>query len=68
MSFRYDDSFVRVCGSCRSAVLRTDRGVESLGKVADLAPTSSPLELFLEGRYAADPALAGPGGRGSASC
>ncbi len=64
MSFRYDDSFVRVCGSCRSAVLRTDRGVESLGKVADLAPTSSPLELFLEGRYAADPALAGPGGRG----
>jgi hypothetical protein len=62
--FRYDDSFVRICDSCRNAVLRTDRGIESLGKVADLLPSSSPLELFLEGRYndAGGPAV--PGGRG----
>ena len=51
VEFRYDDSFVRVCGHCRSAVVRSDRGVESLGRVADLAPTASPLSLFLEGRF-----------------
>jgi len=50
VEFRYDDSFVRICGHCRSAVVRTDRGVESLGRVADLAPSASPLRLFLEGR------------------
>jgi hypothetical protein len=50
VEFRYDDSFVRVCGHCRAAVVRTDRGVESLGRVADLAPSESPLRLFLEGR------------------
>ena len=52
LEFRYDDSFVRVCGSCRSSILRTDRGVESLGKVADLADLPSPLKLFTEGRFA----------------
>lgn len=51
MEFRYDDSFVRVCGACRSAVLRTDRGIETLGKLADLVPTSSPLRLFADGRF-----------------
>jgi len=35
VEFRYDDSFVRVCGHCRSAVVRTDRGVETLGQFAD---------------------------------
>jgi hypothetical protein len=51
VEFRYDDSFVRVCGHCRAAVVRTDRGVESLGRVADLAPSQSPLRLWLEGRF-----------------
>ena len=51
IEFRYDDSFVRVCGHCNFAVQRTDRGVESLGKVADLAPIESPLRLFAEGHY-----------------
>lgn len=51
IEFRFDDSFVRVCASCRSAVTRTDRGVETLGKVADLAPLDSPLRLFAEGTY-----------------
>lgn len=51
VEFRFDDSFVRICGSCRSAVLRGDRGVETLGKVADLVPTESPLRLFAEGRF-----------------
>ena len=50
VEFRFDDSFVRVCDSCHSAVLRTDRGVETLGQFADLAPIESPLRLFAEGR------------------
>jgi hypothetical protein len=53
VEFRYDDSFVRICGHCRSAVLRTDRGIESLGRVADLMPIDSPLRLFASGRYGA---------------
>jgi len=51
VEFRYDDSFVRVCGHCRSAVVRTDRGVETLGQFADLMPMASALRLFAEGRY-----------------
>ncbi|HEU4734455.1 MAG TPA: DUF4178 domain-containing protein [Kofleriaceae bacterium] len=51
VEFRYDDSFVRVCEHCRSAVVRTDRGVETLGKFADLMPIQSPLRLFAEGRH-----------------
>ncbi|MDQ3368365.1 MAG: DUF4178 domain-containing protein [Myxococcota bacterium] len=51
VEFRFDDTFVRVCGSCRSAVLRNDRGVETLGRFADLVPLESPLRLFAEGRY-----------------
>ena len=51
VEFRYDDSFVRVCGSCRSAVVRGDRGVETLGQLADLVPVDSPLRLFAEGRF-----------------
>jgi hypothetical protein len=51
VEFRYDDSFVRVCDSCRAAVVRGDRGVETLGKVADLTPTASPLKLFADGKY-----------------
>jgi NMD protein affecting ribosome stability and mRNA decay len=43
IEFRFDDSFVRVCGHCRAAVTRTDRGVETLGKIADLMPMQSPL-------------------------
>lgn len=53
VEFRYDDSFVRVCGHCRSAVVRTDRGPETLGRFSDLVPIDSPLRLFGEGRYGA---------------
>lgn len=51
VEFRYDDSFVRVCDSCRAAVVRGDRGVETLGTIADLVPTASPLALFSDGKY-----------------
>jgi hypothetical protein len=51
VEFRYDDSFVRVCDHCAHAVLRGDRGIETLGKVADLTPIESPLALFSSGTY-----------------
>jgi hypothetical protein len=51
VEFRYDDSLVRVCGHCRAAVVRTDRGVDTLGTFADLVPIESALRLFAEGRY-----------------
>ena len=51
VEFRFDDSFVRICGSCRSAVTRTDRGAETLGQLADLIPIESPLRLFAEGHF-----------------
>ena len=50
VEFRYDDSFVRICGHCRNAVQRSDRGIETLGKVADLVPIDSPLKLFSDGQ------------------
>ncbi len=51
IEFRYDDSFVRICSHCNNAVERTDRGLETLGKVADLVPIESPLRLFSEGHF-----------------
>jgi hypothetical protein len=50
IEFRYDDSLVRICTYCRAAIQRTDRGVDSLGKVADLVPLDSPLRLFADGQ------------------
>jgi len=55
LEFRYDDSFVRVCASCHSAVARTDRGIDTLGQFADLAPSGSGLELGASGRYQGQP-------------
>jgi hypothetical protein len=51
IEFRFDDSFVRICSHCNAAVQRTDRGLETLGKVADLMPIDSPLKLFSEGHF-----------------
>lgn len=55
LEFRFDDSFVRVCGSCRSAIARTDRGIDTLGQFADLAPSASGLELGASGRWQGQP-------------
>ncbi len=55
LEFRYDDSFVRVCASCRSAILRTDRGIDTLGRFADLAPARSGLTLSATGRFQGQP-------------
>jgi hypothetical protein len=47
--FKSGSSVVRVCDFCNSVVARTDRGVEDLGKVADVVESGSPLEVGLRG-------------------
>jgi hypothetical protein len=51
VEFRFDDTFVRVCTFCNAAVVRLDRGVETLGKFADLIETGSPLALYADGTW-----------------
>ena len=51
VSFRFDDSLVRICPHCQTAVARTDRGAESLGTFADLVRGKSQLKLFSDGHW-----------------
>jgi len=50
IEFKIGSSIVVICDHCRSAVARTDRGLEDLGKVAALVDTGSPLRRDLPGR------------------
>lgn len=49
--FKVGASRVLVCEYCSHAVARTDRGLENLGKVADLVETGARLALGAEGSY-----------------
>ncbi|MEO6333855.1 MAG: DUF4178 domain-containing protein, partial [Pyrinomonadaceae bacterium] len=51
LEFKAGSTIVLVCPFCRSAVARTDRGVQDLGKVAEVAESESPLKLGLKGEY-----------------
>lgn len=51
IEFQKGSTIVIVCPYCRSAVARTDRGLEDLGKVAELFDSSSPLKLGLKGTF-----------------
>ena len=51
IEFKAGSTIVLVCPFCRSAVSRTDRGLEDLGKVAEIADSESPLKLGLKGTY-----------------
>jgi hypothetical protein len=51
VEFKVGTSLVTVCPYCNSVVGRGDRGLESLGKVADLVETASLLDVGLKGRY-----------------
>ena len=51
IEFKSGSTLVLVCPYCRSAVARTDRGLEDLGKVAEIADSESPLKLGLKGEY-----------------
>ena len=51
VEFKVGTSLVAVCPYCRSVVGRGDKGLEDLGKVADVSETGSPLDLWLQGRF-----------------
>ena len=51
LEFKVGHARVVVCEHCSYAVGRSDRGLENLGKVADLVPTGSKLTLGATGRY-----------------
>ncbi|HEX8289341.1 MAG TPA: DUF4178 domain-containing protein [Pyrinomonadaceae bacterium] len=51
IEFQNGSTIVLVCPFCRSAVARTDRKLEDLGKVAEIADSESPLKLGLKGSF-----------------
>jgi len=51
VTFKTGSSVVIVCDYCQSVVARTDRGLEDLGKVADVMETGSILQVGLAGVY-----------------
>ncbi len=51
IEFKAGSTIVLVCPYCRSAVARTDRGLNDLGKVAEIAESESPLKLGLKGVF-----------------
>ena len=51
IEFKKGASIVVICPFCRSAVHRTDRKLEDLGKVAEVVDSRSPLKIGLKGVY-----------------
>ncbi len=51
IEFQKGSTIVIVCPFCRSAVSRTDRGLDDLGKVAEIVDSQSPLRIGLHGTY-----------------
>lgn len=49
--FRWEQAVQTTCQYCKSILVRTDIGLEAVGKVADLPLESSPLQLGTEGVY-----------------
>ncbi len=51
LEFTSGSTIVIVCPFCRSAIARSDRALEDLGKVAEIVESESPLKLGLKGEY-----------------
>src|SRR4051812_40045645 len=49
IEFALGSSMAKVCEFCRHTIVRSDRGLENLGKVADLALTPSLIAVADEG-------------------
>lgn len=49
--FRWSASVQTVCDYCKSILIRTDLDLEKVGKVADLPPNASPIQIGTEGVY-----------------
>jgi hypothetical protein len=50
IEFRGAGALLHVCEHCGMAVWRTDVALESIGKVAELAPIESPIALGARGK------------------
>lgn len=51
IEFQKGSTIVLICPFCRSAVARTDRGLEDLGRVAEIVDSESPLKIGLKGMF-----------------
>ncbi len=51
VEFKSGSSVVVICPFCKSAIARTDKAVENLGKIADVAESRSPLKVGLSGEW-----------------
>ncbi len=51
IEFQKGSTIVLICPFCRSAVARTDRGLEDLGRVAEIVDSLSPLKIGLKGMF-----------------
>ncbi|MBF0493362.1 MAG: DUF4178 domain-containing protein [Deltaproteobacteria bacterium] len=49
--FQSSASIFSVCNFCKSMLVRRDKNLEDLGKMADLLPDISPLQISTEGKY-----------------
>lgn len=51
IEFRFENAVQTTCGYCHSIIVRTDVDLKIVGKVADLPPSMSPVQIGTEGRY-----------------
>ena len=51
VQFRWSGAAQTVCPFCHSILVRTDVDLQSVGKVADLPPDPSPIQLLTEGAW-----------------
>jgi len=51
VEFRWSSAVQTVCPFCRSILVRQDVDLKKVGTVADLPPSSSPIQLGTAGRY-----------------
>lgn len=51
ITFRWSGSVQTVCEFCKSVLIRTDIDLQKVGKVADLPPNSSPIQIGTDGVF-----------------
>lgn len=51
VTFKIKSSLAAICDYCNSVIARTDRGLEDVGKVAEIVNTGSPLAVGQQGSY-----------------
>ena len=51
VTFRWSGAIQTVCPFCHSILVRTDVALQNVGKVADLPPDPSPIQLLTSGTY-----------------